>query len=133
MRDLFGNRPFQAVAKETLAALGGRAPHDALVEAVQHRLTMHEYKAWADRAFRSAVINSVKSKAANDLDAVYGTGEEVSALRLFTVEEFEDKARSAARLSKSNRNLVFVLSDLCMEAHGRTFDPEQVVNSEQAA
>lgn len=134
MTDMFGRRPFKTVVREVVAELGGRAKQGDVVESVKHRMTMAEYQEWSESAFRRAVLNSSKTRSSTlGLDAVYGTGEEVSALRLFSPAEFEEKAREAARNHRYSRDLVYRLSDLCMEAHGLTFDADVVLSEEAAA
>lgn len=126
--DLFGRRPMRAVAREVLESLGGRAARDELVEGVRHKLTVAEYDIWSAAAFRRDVVAAVKTRASEQGEAaVYGIGDEVAALALFSVEEFEAKALHAARLSKANGALVYRLAELCLSVHGQTFDAEQVI------
>lgn len=132
MTDLFGRRPLRSVVRECRMALGGRAKRNELVEAVRNTLTMAEYQAWADRAFRQAVLAGSKSSVAEaGEEAVYGVGEEVSSLALFTIDEFLEKALYVARLSASNRATVYALAAQCELIHGQTFDAEAVL--EEAA
>lgn len=133
MSDLFGRRTLAAVVREVRERLGGRARHDDLVEGTKATISLSEYEHWQESAFRQAVIEAAKVKAAG-LDEVMGVGEdEVAPLRLFTVEEFESKARAVARLSKGNRDTVYRLAEACMEAHGTAFDPDLVLREEGAA
>lgn len=134
MKDLFGNRSFRAVARDALSELGGRSEHDQLVKEVKRRLTLAEYEAWLVPAFRRAVLGAVKSPAGRDgEEAVYGVGAEVAVLRMFSVEEFTDKARSLARLSRANRAAVYDLAEVCHAVHGASFDPAEVIREVEAA
>jgi hypothetical protein len=54
-------------------------------------------------------------------------GEELAPLRLFTVEEFTDKARQLARLHRANRDQVWRLAEVCEDVHGRSFDAEAIL------
>lgn len=126
--DLFGRRPMRTVAREVLESLGGRAGRDDLIEGVRHKLTVAEYDVWSAAAFRRDVLASVKSRASQQGEsAVYGIGDEVAALTLFSVEEFRAKAVHAASLSKANHALVYRLAELCLSVHGTTFDADDVI------
>jgi hypothetical protein len=134
MADLFGQRGLRAIVTEARESMGGRVNRDDLVRAVKLRLTLAEYETWLTKAFRQAVFTAAKSKGtAAGPDAVYAVGDEISPLRLFTVGEFEAKARSLARLSRANRDVVYELSDACLTTHGATFDPDAVLREEGAA
>lgn len=126
--NLFGTRSLRSVVNECRETLGGRAKRDELIDAVRNTLTMAEFQAWCDRAFRRAVLDASKSTVANaGADAVYAVDEEVATLRLFTFDEFKAKARSIAQLSKSNRSTVTLLAEQCNNVHGRTFDVDEML------
>lgn len=133
MGDLFGRRGLRAVVTEAREALGGRVGRDDLVNEVKARLTLAEYEKWLVRAFRQAVFNAAKSRRGARGEAVYAVGGEIGPLYLFSVDEFEAKARSLARLSSANREVVFELQSVCLDAHGETFDAEKILSEEGAA
>jgi hypothetical protein len=91
-------------------------------------MTVAEYEAWVVPAFARAVMDASKTTAKRlGADAVYAVGEEVAALRLFSIEEMETKARSMARGGRAQFDAVRELAVVCFEVHGRTFDAEGII------
>jgi hypothetical protein len=132
--DMFGKRSFESVVHEALTSLGGRAKRAELVDQVRHTLSVAEFETWKDRAFSSAVVRAAKSSAKGaGSESVYSVGEELAPLRLFTVEEFTDKARHLARLHRANRDQVWRLAEVCENVHGRSFDAQAILAEVEGA
>jgi hypothetical protein len=135
MSDLYGKRTLTTVTRDAFKDLGERCHRDDLVEAVRHSLSMAEFQDWSDRAFRQAVLKATKRSVADaGADAAYGLEDgTVSTLRLFSVEDFEEKARQMCRQVKATREAIVRLAEVCQQVHGSTFDVDSVLAEERAA
>lgn len=127
-QDLFGNRSLAGIARAVIEEHGGKVGHDDLVQGVRHVMTIAEFDEWVAASFRQAVIRAGKrSVTSSGEDAVYGTGDELVALRLFSVDDFETQARKLARQADASVGAVLRLAEACEAIHGRTFDVEAVL------
>lgn len=112
--------------------LGSHATISDTTEAVRDTATAREWATWCERYIVSGIRGALRAKT-GDLPDFYAVDGAYKALRLFTVEDYESKARSMARLSGANAGKVYALRDACEEAHGRSFDADAIIAAERAA
>lgn len=112
----------------TMEQLGGRAPIDDVVEQLHDVATNREWQSMANKAVRLLVRSLLRSRGKKGrLPAFYAVGGEYVALSLFTFDDYVEKARSLARLSRANKDKVLLLAEVCLETHGHSFDADQVL------
>jgi hypothetical protein len=127
--DLFDRRSFTTIVRDAHVRLGRDCTPDDLLAAVRKSITLDEYESWSEPAFRAAVLKAAKSRVSTaGADAVYEADGKVTALRLFSIEQFEQKARELASISRANFEAIRQLAAVCAEVHGRTFDAEQIIS-----
>lgn len=124
-------RTLSEVVGLAMADLSNQASITDVVEAVRDEASAREWAGWCEKNITTAVRNALRAKKGG-LPEFYAIRGEYKALTLFSVEDYEMKAREMARLSGANRSKVYDLAAACEEAHGRTFDVERVLREEAA-
>lgn len=126
--DLFGNRPLAAIVREIIDGAGGKISHDELVRQVRQRMTVAEFDQWVASSFRQAVIMAGKSPVSQaGEEAIYGDGAQLTAIRLFSIDDFQAQAIKLVNQANASVGSVVRLAEACEAIHGRTFDVDAVL------
>lgn len=127
MTDLFGRRSLHAIVREVMERMGHVAPVQEVVQAVRKVATKDEWEVAADQAMTGSIRSALRAGTDRELPEYSEVGGVYKALSLFSIEDYQEKARSYAKLGRANRDRVFQLRDACQEAHQKTFDAESIL------
>jgi hypothetical protein len=117
-----------AIVREIIDDAGGKISHDELVRQVRQRMTVAEFDQWVASSFRQAVIMAGKSPVSQaGEEAIYGDGAQLTAIRLFSIDDFQAQAIKLVNQANASVGSVVRLAEACEAIHGRTFDVDAVL------
>jgi hypothetical protein len=124
--DIFGRRSVRELVLDVMERLGQTAPIAAIVAGFRGTATKDEWEWHADKAMAGAIRAALTQDTERGLPAYLSVGGAYKALTLFEPADYEEKAHDYAQRSKANKDMVYVLRDACLDAHGVAFDADAV-------